>query len=220
MENPNSSLPDSNTDSSMNHGPLNADVNSHQLPTDIQLARQPISPLTHAVVLGSILLPVAILPYLAVRRHLITLNRKISEVGITNAALQRDFKTALLEASIRREEHERLRSLLQETKERVKELEVGLKKMDEYRLQSEGGVLKELKQLKSESAQTRTQLATLHELGTSLADIAAFMHEIEIQQGLSSKKSEGIERIRQLAVKFRIFPGEDAETSNRSERNA
>lgn len=42
------------------------------------------------------------------------------------------------------------------------------------------------------------------ELGKSLADVAAFMHEVEIQQGFVTRPNDGrgIERIRQLAYKL------------------
>ena len=47
-------------------------------------------------------------------------------------------------------------------------------------------------------------MATLRDLSPSLADIAAFMHEVELQQGFVSRKNDGrgIERIRQFAYKL------------------
>ena len=50
----------------------------------------------------------------------------------------------------------------------------------------------------------RTSMATLRDLSPSLADIAAFMHEVELQQGFVSRKNDGrgIERIRQFAYKL------------------
>ena len=50
----------------------------------------------------------------------------------------------------------------------------------------------------------RASLSTLKDLSSSLADIAAFMHEVEVQQGFVSRKNDGrgIERIRQLAYKL------------------
>lgn len=80
----------------------------------------PISPWTHAVVLTAILAPTAIVPYLAVRRHLLSLHRKVAEVATSNATLQRDLKTALLESSIRREEHDRLKILIDEVRRDLK----------------------------------------------------------------------------------------------------
>ena len=50
----------------------------------------------------------------------------------------------------------------------------------------------------------RKGMATLRDLSPSLADIAAFMHEVEVQQGFVSRKNDGrgIERIRQFAYKL------------------
>jgi hypothetical protein len=44
----------------------------------------------------------------------------------------------------------------------------------------------------------------LRDLGTSLADVAAFMQEIELQQGFFTPKLDGrgIERLRFLAMRF------------------
>lgn len=74
----------------------------------------PLSPWTHVAIFTSILAPVALLPYLAVRRHLLSLHRQVSEIGAANAALQRDLRAALLESCIRREEHDRLGSTMNE----------------------------------------------------------------------------------------------------------
>lgn len=51
----------------------------------------------------------------------------------------------------------------------------------------------------------RSQLTRLRELGPSLADIAAFMQEVEIQQGYSSPRKQdgrGIERLRRVALQL------------------
>jgi hypothetical protein len=44
----------------------------------------------------------------------------------------------------------------------------------------------------------------LRELGRSLADVAAFMHEVELEQGLSTQRADqrGIERLRALALRM------------------
>ncbi len=56
----------------------------------------------------------------------------------------------------------------------------------------------------NETLRSRTQAETLRDLGTSLADIAAFMQEVEIKHGFIPKKDDGrgIERIRQMALKL------------------
>jgi hypothetical protein len=50
----------------------------------------------------------------------------------------------------------------------------------------------------------RAQISRLRELGTSLADVAAFMQEIELQQGFFTPRLDGrgIERLRFLAMQF------------------
>lgn len=50
----------------------------------------------------------------------------------------------------------------------------------------------------------RTHASALKDVGRSLADIAAFMHEVEVRQGYvpSPDDKRGIERARQLAKKL------------------
>ena len=62
----------------------------------------------------------------------------------------------------------------------------------------------------------RTRLSSLHDLSPSLADIAAFMHEVEVQQGFASRKNDGrgIERIRQFAFKLQNMLTAEAEAEN------
>lgn len=45
------------------------------------------------------------------------------------------------------------------------------------------------------------QAGVARELGSSLVDVAAFMHEVELRHGLLPKR-RGIEKIRQLALKL------------------
>lgn len=44
-------------------------------------------------------------------------------------------------------------------------------------------------------------MVLMRDVGGSLADIAAFMHEMELRHGLQPKR-RGIEKIRQLALKL------------------
>lgn len=53
----------------------------------------------------------------------------------------------------------------------------------------------------------RTQAAALRALGTSLADIAAFMHEIELEMGMNQGKDHrGIDKLRRLALRMESLP--------------
>lgn len=54
----------------------------------------------------------------------------------------------------------------------------------------------------------RHRLDLFPRLGLSLADVAAFMHEVELHQGVPSPviHDHGIERLRTLALKLQILP--------------
>ncbi|KAI0337536.1 hypothetical protein BDW22DRAFT_1433196 [Trametopsis cervina] len=168
----------------------------------------PLSPLTHVAIFAAILAPTALLPYLAVRRHLVALHRKVAEVGVANAALQRDLKTALLEASIRREEHERLSAMLAEARRDIETIRAEENRRQLARVRADERLRRDVEDLLVEKQRTRASLSNLRDLSSSLADIAAFMHEVEIQQGFVYRKNDGrgIERIRQLAYKLQAIP--------------
>ena len=56
------------------------------------------------------------------------------------------------------------------------------------------------------------QLTVFRELGVSLADIAAFMHEVDIRQGFWTQRTDNgeIERIRQIALRLQHIPADEA----------
>jgi hypothetical protein len=60
------------------------------------------------------------------------------------------------------------------------------------------------------------QMRTLRELGTSLADVAAFMHETEVREGLETRGEDrrGIGRLRFLALRMHNSP-ERSQVSSR-----
>ncbi len=118
-------------------------------------AVQPLSPLTHIAIFAAILAPTAILPYLAVRRHLISLHRKVAEVCVANAALQRDLKTALLEASIRREEHDRLRTMIGEARRDLERIRAEVGRNELARARLEERTKRDIQDLMEEKLRTR-----------------------------------------------------------------
>ncbi|EKM59050.1 uncharacterized protein PHACADRAFT_249225 [Phanerochaete carnosa HHB-10118-sp] len=173
----------------------------------------PLSPWTHFAIFTGVLAPVALFPYLAVRRHLISLHRKVSEVSQTNAALQRDLKAALLESSIRREEHDRLVTALSEVRREFDRFRAEQSAKELQRARGEERTRSQIDELAAEHKRTRVNLATLRDLSPSLADIAAFMQEVEVQQGYVSRKNDGrgIERIRQFAYRLGSILTSDVE---------
>lgn len=76
------------------------------------------TPGTRLVIFSALLLPSALLPLFVLRRSVNQLHRKIDELkGATNN-LHQEFKSVILELSIRREQHEQLRAMIAETRER------------------------------------------------------------------------------------------------------
>lgn len=73
-------------------------------------------PLSYLAVLSTVILPVALIPYLACRRSVNSLRRQLDECTTTITKLQRDLKTTTLENTLRRDEHTRLRGWLTEMK--------------------------------------------------------------------------------------------------------
>ncbi|CCM01767.1 uncharacterized protein FIBRA_03833 [Fibroporia radiculosa] len=67
----------------------------------------------------------------------------------------------------------------------------------------------DLKALLRDAQQTRSHLAAVQEVGTSLAHVAAFMHEVEVRQGYVPRNDDGrgIEQMRHLAKKLQEAPG-------------
>lgn len=202
-----------------------------QIPYPNQVS--PLSPWTHVAIFSSVLAPVALLPYLAVRRHLLSLHRKVSEVGTANAALQRDLKAALLESSIRRDEHDRLASTMGEFRRELERLRAEQSARALQRARVEERIKADISELLEENKRMRyvvcgliyrtaaqrtglwcrARLAALRDLSPSLADIAAFMHEVEVQGGFAWRKNDGrgIERIRQFAYKLQNMLTVEAE---------
>lgn len=88
----------------------------------VELRPAQTSSLTHLIFFGSLLLPFAVLPYFAIRRHLVHIRHRADEIGATTAALQRELKTTVLENAIRREEQVRTRQALDEAKRELERL--------------------------------------------------------------------------------------------------
>ena len=108
-----------------------------------------------AAIFASVLTPVALLPYLAVRRSLLSLHRQLGDLSAANAALQRDLKTALLETSVRREEHERLRSVLTEARRELEAVKRDTAQKDLERARSEERVRRDIQDLLVDRQRTR-----------------------------------------------------------------
>ncbi|KAI9447765.1 hypothetical protein H4582DRAFT_1801869 [Lactarius indigo] len=159
------------------------------------------TPGTRLVIFAALLLPSALVPLFVLRRSVNQLHRKIDELkGATNN-LHQEFKTVMLELSIRRKQHGQLRAMIGDTRVGLANLRKETQRTQAMRTNWEHQTREQIQGL---VASNRIQTSRLRELGTSLADVAAFMQEVELQQGFFSPRidGKGIERLRFLAMQF------------------
>ncbi|KAI0248688.1 hypothetical protein BJV78DRAFT_1233617 [Lactifluus subvellereus] len=156
---------------------------------------------TRLVIFSALLLPSAVIPLLVLRRSVNSLHRKIDELKRATSYLHREFRSVMLELSVRREQHEQLRAMIAETREDLAHLRGETQRVQTARASGDEQTRNQIQELVTSD---RTQISRLRELGTSLADVAAFMQEIELQQGFFTPKVDGrgIERLRFLAMQL------------------
>ncbi|KAH7887983.1 hypothetical protein F5I97DRAFT_935340 [Phlebopus sp. FC_14] len=150
------------------------------------LLRRPA--ITTFIVLATFLTPVAVIPYVLTRRRVTQLSTKLQELAATRTQSELIRTASLLEGARK---------------------EIHLLRRDLVRVQSEQEALESvtrsrLSQLLGDRQMTRDRLDTLPQLGISLANIAAFMHEVALHQGLPSNALDvhGVERLRLLALRL------------------
>jgi hypothetical protein len=95
-------------------------------------------------ILATCLLPFSVIPYIITRRHLLSLRRKLDEVGGAAAKSQREYN-AVLRGGIRRERH--FRALLEE---KARDLRLESKREQKARIESESVLRNDLQQLLDE----------------------------------------------------------------------
>ncbi|KAI9467274.1 hypothetical protein BJY52DRAFT_1201588 [Lactarius psammicola] len=159
------------------------------------------TPGTRLLIFAALLLPSALVPLFVLRRSVNQLHRKIDELkGATNS-LHQEFKSTILELSIRREQHKKLRAMIAKTREGLANMHRETQRTQAARANWDQQTREQIQGLVTSN---RIQTSHLRELGTSLADVAAFMQEIELQQGFFMPKVDGrgIERLRFVAMQF------------------
>ncbi|KAI9508654.1 hypothetical protein F5148DRAFT_1193953 [Russula earlei] len=181
---------ESNTPEGISYGPPTAAI-----PMD-----KPSGPTlgTRLIIFSALVLPSALIPLLVLRRSVNSLHRKIDELSGATRDLRHEFKSIMLELSVRREQHERLQAMISETREGLEELRGKTQRMGRERARADVRTWDQVQELVSSD---QTQISRLRQLGTSLADIAAFMQEIQLRftPGIDER---GIERLRFLAMQF------------------
>lgn len=129
-------------------------VDKHTIPRQ-SVSVTPLSPWTLVATLTAILASTAILPYVAVRRHLASLHRKVAEVGIANAALQRDLKTALLLSHSRRGEYDKLNLAIEEVRRGLKKFRTEETRKELTRAREDERTRRVIEELVAEKDKTR-----------------------------------------------------------------
>ncbi|KAG2158919.1 uncharacterized protein EDB93DRAFT_1117050 [Suillus bovinus] len=196
--------------------PENTETNTVAAPTNAVLdARannfsQRYPAITHFTVLALLLTPLVAVPYLLSKRHISTLSRRLDELSATTTSLRTELKTSATENAARKVELHRTSASLEAARSELIQLRRSLKQLRMERDASEITMRNALKQLLEERKLNSECLALLPQLGTSLADVAAFMYEVELHHGITSSAIDGhgVERLRRLALKFHIAQSE------------
>uniref|UniRef100_A0A8H7Y0J5 Uncharacterized protein n=1 Tax=Psilocybe cubensis TaxID=181762 RepID=A0A8H7Y0J5_PSICU len=180
----------------------------------------------HVAVISTFLIPIALFPYMAARRQIFILQRKIEMLEKDTQLFKDTMKVAIADQSLANAEISRVRESGQLSMERINQLQHQVSKQESERTVTEKELRVGLRQLLDETQHSRymysglffvvqrnltaclwviyrTQTATLRALGMSLADIAAFMQEVELNFGLRQRHDHrGIDRMRLLALRM------------------
>ncbi|TFL05583.1 hypothetical protein BDV98DRAFT_560270 [Pterulicium gracile] len=150
-------------------------------------------------ILAAVILPITLTPYLLLlRRRLRTLNQSLEELRAINATLVQDVVQWRLETSANTDALARMRSMMGKRMEEMAAMKMLADQRDNAVGRALHGVRGDLRKLGDSS---RSQTATLGALGTSLADVAAFIYEVNIRHGSSNEQSDRkVEDLRSLAL--------------------
>ncbi|KXN87915.1 hypothetical protein AN958_07925 [Leucoagaricus sp. SymC.cos] len=157
-----------------------------------------------AVVAG-VLLPIATVPYLFARRRISGLQHRCEELEWKLSVMERQLSFSVSESSSIRAEQAKMRATMRDMMEETDGMQQDVMQRVAEQSQANQVMQSDLHKLLEETKQIRTRFSTLRAVGVSLADVAAFMHEMELQMGLQSGKntdSRGIERLRLLALRM------------------
>jgi hypothetical protein len=72
---------------------------------------------TRLIIFSALVLPSALIPLLVLRRSVNNLHRKVDELRGATRGLHHEFKSVMLELSVRREQHEQLQAMIVKTRE-------------------------------------------------------------------------------------------------------
>ncbi|PFH52650.1 hypothetical protein AMATHDRAFT_139726 [Amanita thiersii Skay4041] len=152
-------------------------------------------------IFSAVLLPVALVPYFITRRGMLMLRHQVDELQRSTTQLHRELNLTLSSLAIAKEEQKRTRALFHDIMENSDDIR---QQVDIVR-NNNNTCRKDIHALITGTQHMRTQAAALTALGTSLADIAGFMHEMELETGmqsLSKYSQRRVDRLRILALRL------------------
>jgi hypothetical protein len=77
---------------------------------------------TRLIIFSALALPSALIPLLVLRRNVNNLHRKVDELKVATRNLHHDFKSVMLDLSVRREQHEQLQAMITGTRDGLTQL--------------------------------------------------------------------------------------------------
>ncbi|KAL0949907.1 hypothetical protein HGRIS_009935 [Hohenbuehelia grisea] len=179
---------------------------AHDLP--IQSTRTPISAIQRTAILGGILISVALVPFLITRRKLNATNRRINEMTSILAGLRQETHNLTSQMASRRDEFRRSQASIHNIMEEMEEMRAQAQKQSESQQLVDGALRSELQRsIITDRAYVREQSATFRSLGSSLASIAAFMHEAQLERGYTLPAHDArVESLREVALMLQRTP--------------
>ncbi|KAJ3511546.1 hypothetical protein NLJ89_g4030 [Agrocybe chaxingu] len=193
------------------HSPSVRDQAPQALPVITPPRRYPA--IVHAAVFSAVLAPIVLLPYLGARRKIGALHRTLGRLEKETAKLRRELKLTASAHEATNAELRRLQDLARGTATELGEARKKAVKREAEQLVVDKAMQSGIQKLLADTQYSRTQAASLRALGTSLADIAAFMEEVELDFGMGVRRKDqrGIERLRLLALRMQSLSQLDGE---------
>ncbi|CAA7260212.1 unnamed protein product [Cyclocybe aegerita] len=202
------------------HSPSARDQAPQALPLITPPRRYPA--IIHAVVFSAVLAPIVLLPYLGARRKIGALHRTLGRLEKEITKLRCELKLTASAHEATSAEFRRLQDLARGTATELGEARKKAAKREAEQLVVDKAMQSDIQKLLTDTQHSRTQAASLRALGTSLADIAAFMEEVELDFGMGVRRRDqrGIERLRLLALRMQSLSQLDREECGKEGRES
>jgi hypothetical protein len=99
--------------------PLSGILDGQSAPTPLAMpSDKPFGPTlgTRLIIFSALVLPSALIPLFVLRRSVNNLHRRVDELKVATRDLRHEFKSVMLELSVRREKHDQLQAMIAETR--------------------------------------------------------------------------------------------------------